>query len=372
MYEFQAPEEKVAQVRAKYEALINRGREEAVNTLTRIEAERPQDFLVPTDAFRFRANAHNKLEVALGRNGDTRVLAVHPHALDQGVSKTNIMGQTTARRLLDQEQPWSTDLLADALNRIYTNIDRERLLFRAVGDQVRGILSDRYRCLDSGPIFEHFVRAMQGFGAVPTDGHVYDTKVTLTMTLPTIFDPVPTDPRGLCVVGATLKNSDFGAGALDLRLFVLRVWCLNGAMRQDAFRQVHLGRRLDEDFAFSDETRRLDTQASISAMGDVIGALMRPERINEEMALLRRASETEIDVAALFQQLRKVGSVSKSEEKALVGVFNTPDVEMLPPGNTLWRASNAISLFAQDQEVSADRALELQILAGSVLDRAAA
>ena len=35
-YEFQASENKVAQIRSKYEAIINRGREQAISTLTRI------------------------------------------------------------------------------------------------------------------------------------------------------------------------------------------------------------------------------------------------------------------------------------------------------------------------------------------------
>lgn len=369
-FEFQANESKVAQIRAKYEALINGGREQAINTLTRIEAERPKDYIVPTDGFNFRAADAEKLVIDIGKNGEVKTLSLHPHALGQGVEKTKVITQSTARNLMAQKEPWATELLADALNRTYRNIDRDRMLVREVNGEARGILTDHYRRLDSGPIIENFVRNTQQFGAVPTFGRVYDTKVVLTMTLPTIFDPIPTDPKGLCVVGATLKNSDFGDGALDMRFFILRLICLNGAMREDAYRQIHLGRRLDENFAFSEETYRLDTLASISAMGDVIKGLLDPAKINSEMALIRRASETTVDVAKLFESLRKLGNITKAEEKALATTFNTPEVEMLPPGQNLWRASNAISLFAQDESVTADRALELQILAGSVLGKA--
>jgi len=370
MIDFVASQDKVSAIRAKYEQIINSGKEQAINTLARIEAERPQDFIVPIDSFHFRAVDPKNIVIDIGKNGDTKTLRLHPHALGQGVEKTNIVGATTHRKLMDQEEQWAAELLALNLNTIYGHADRERMLVRAVGGEVRGILSDRYRRLDSGPIFENFVRQTVGFGAVPTSGRVYDTKYAVTMTLPTVFDPVPTDPQGLCVVGATLKNSDYGDGKVDMRFHVLRLVCLNGLMREDSYSQVHLGKRLTDDFEFSEETYRLDTAATISAMGDVIKALFDPARIEQELMVVRRAIETEINVAKVFESLRKLGKITKAEERQVVDTYNTPDVVMLPPGNNLWRASNAISLFAQSPDVTADRALDLQHLAGAVLDRA--
>jgi len=370
MSQLVASQDKVAAIRAKYEAIINQGREQAINTLARIEAERPQDYIVPIGGFNFRAVDPKNIVIDIGKNGETKTLSLHPHALGQGVEKTNIVGATTHRKLMEQEEQWAADLLALNLNTIYGHADRERMLVRAVGGQVRGILSDKYRRLDSGPIFENFVRQTVGFGAVPTSGRVYDTKYAVTMTLPTVFDPVPTDPQGLCVVGATLKNSDYGDGKVDMRFHVLRLICLNGLMREDSYSQVHLGKRLTDDFEFSEETYRLDTAATISAMGDVIKALFDPARIEEELGRVRRASETTVDIKKMFESLRKLGKLSKEEERQVIDTFNTPEVVMLPPGQNLWRASNAISLFAQSATVTPDRALELQQLAGSVLDKA--
>jgi hypothetical protein len=190
------------------------------------------------------------------------------------------------------------------------------------------------------------------------------------MTLPTVFDPVPTDPQGLCVVGATLKNSDYGDGKVDMRFHVLRLICINGLMREDSYSQIHLGKRLTDDFEFSEETYRLDTAATVSAMGDVIKALFDPARIEDELGRVRRASETTVDIKKMFEALRKLGKLSKDEERKVVDTFNAPEVVMLPPGQNLWRASNAISLFAQSADVTPDRALELQQLAGAVLDKA--
>jgi hypothetical protein len=198
---------------------------------------------------------------------------------------------------------------------------------------------------------------------------VLDTKVTLTMALPTVFDPIRNDPRGMCIAGATLGNSDYGDGALFLRLFLKRLVCMNGMMRDDSFRQVHLGRRLSDDFTYSEQTYLLDTQASISAMTDVVRGLMDPAKINSEMRLLAAASEQETDVGKLFASLRANGSITKGEEKALAEVYNRPEVELLPPGNNLWRASNALSLFAQNTDLTPERQIDFEVLAGQVLNR---
>lgn len=369
MTDFVAAQDKVAAIRAKYEAILNNGRAQAVETLTRIEAERPQDYIVPIDSFHFRAVDPHKIVIDIGKNGDMKTMALHPHALGQGVERTNIVGATTHRKLMEQEEQWAADLMALNLNTIYQHMDRERMLVRAVNGEVRGILTDKYRRLDSGPIFENFIRqTVQGFGAVPTSGRAYDTKYAVTVALPTVYDPVPTDPRGLCIVTATLKNSDYGDGKVEMRFGVLRLICLNGMMRDDLYRKVHLGTQLTDDFEFSEKTYRLDTAATISAMTDVIKNVFDPARIEDELGRVRRASETEIDVKKAFEALRKLGKLTKGEEKSLVDTYNTPDVVMLPPGNNIWRAANALSLFAQDASVTPDRALELQQLAGTLLD----
>jgi hypothetical protein len=69
----------------------------------------------------------------------------------------------------------------------------------------------------------------------------------------------------------------------------------------------------------------------------------------------------------LDEQLRKV--LTKGEVDAVVQTFNSPDVENLPPGNSKWRLSNAISWVAGTL-VDADRKLDLMRLAGSVVETA--
>lgn len=75
-------------------------------------------------------------------------------------------------------------LLTDALNRIYAHLDRERMLLREVNDQVRAVLSARFRCMDSAPSIDAFVGACGERGAVPVESHASNTRWALKVLLP--------------------------------------------------------------------------------------------------------------------------------------------------------------------------------------------
>jgi len=366
MNDYQAATNVNDKIRAKFESILDKGRNSAVETMTRLESERPNDRIVNTKAFKFKPN---NTGLIVDVDGDE--FHVHKHALNQAVGKTGVLGQTTVRKLMETGKPWARELAADMLNKTYENVERDRLLIRSVGNQVRGVLSDKYRRMDSGPIFESFIQATQEFGCLPTDGRSLDTKSTLTMSLPHVFEPIPNEPLGMVLFGATLSNSDYGDGALSLKFAMLRIWCTNMCMRDEVIRKIHLGKRLADNVKFSEKTYMLDTETQASAVKDLIAGFLAPARVNEEMDRVRKAAEEAVDVKDVFQILYRKNSITKAEKNELIDVYNTPDVEMLPPGNNLWRASNAVSLFAQKEGVTDYRAVELQNLAGDMLDAVA-
>src|SRR5262249_23574703 len=158
------------------------------------------------------------------------------------------------------------------------------------------------------------------------------------------------------VYGLVLENSDFGNGALSLRTFVLRLFCTNYAIGNETLRQVHLGARLGDDFAFSDRTYRLDTAAKASAVRDLVRQNLAPSAIARLQDAIRRANDERIEPHKIGERLRKV--LSKGEVNQVVESFNSPDVENLPPGNTTWRLSNALSWVA-GKLTDAERKLDL-------------
>ena len=62
----------------------------------------------------------------------------------------------------------------------------------------------------------------------------------------------------------------------------------------------------------------------------------------------------------------KKNQLNKEDAQLAIAKFNSPDVELLPAGQTAWRWSNALSWLANETEDERKR-LDLQDLAGSLL-----
>jgi hypothetical protein len=183
--------------------------------------------------------------------------------------------------------------------------------------------------------------------------------------VPVIVEPVPNEVLAL---GVTFETSDYGAAALSVRAFMLRLACTNGLIVDSLLRQVHLGRRLSDGFSFSNETLRLDTAATASAIGDIVRTQLSRAKLDELQAAVRAAHQQQIAPHAIDTFLKK--AVTKSEADAIKTAFSSADVINMPPGQTTWRLAQAISWIA-GQSQDDERKLELMRTAGSLLPRAA-
>jgi hypothetical protein len=106
-----------------------------------------------------------------------------------------------------------------------------------------------------------------------------DLRLCLRAVLPVVFRP---GGEEIIAFEIEISNSDFGAGALSVRCFCLRVWCTNYARLDEELRKVHLGRRLDDSIEFSEQTYRLDTEAMSSAVHDIVRSSMSPAKVNAQ------------------------------------------------------------------------------------------
>lgn len=347
--------------RAKLQGLISEGQPKAQRVIETIQREQPVDHLVRTEALDFHANVNGSgVDLIFG---DARQ-ALHANALRQVSTKAGVpLGY--ARKLLDEDHTgWGPELLATNLRRIYSEnfVDSgTRFLLRSSQGQVRGFLSDRYRRLDSRPIVDAFAEACSSIGAVPVDGFCSDTKMSMKAMLPKIYEPVPNEVLSF---GVALENSDYGNGALSLRIFCLRLWCTNTAIADEGLRSVHLGARLGDNMSWSNKTHRLDQRRMCSAISDVVKGQLSAARINSFQQGIRQANEEKIAPSLVGSFLKR--SLTKANVERVSEAFRSADVENLPPGNTRWRLSNAISWVAGQTEEPEAR-LELMKLAGKVL-----
>lgn len=133
-------------------------------------------------------------------------------------------------------------------------------------------------------------------------------------------------------------------------------------------RQVHLGKRLDDNMVYSQRTYEYDSKTTVSALKDVVRLQLDSRSLTNRMDAVRVANEKEVTPGDARERLKKV--LNKGEAEAALNAYNSPDVYNLPAGQTAWRLSNAISWIA-GQTKDAERKLELMRVAGDVLPKAA-
>jgi hypothetical protein len=345
-----------AHFKQKIEGMIHSSVDRVTNVINQVENDTPEDALVLGKALKF-----------IAPGGGVRVVVkdqdhtIHNHAFQQVCDRPGIKNLPTVMRELNARGIWGQELVAKNLTEIYAHFNGDRFLMRSVRGEVRGMLSDKFRRLDSRPLLDGFVKAIQRYGARPIDGFALQTKMNLRAILPMVFEPVHGE---ILAFGAQLADSDFGDGKLAVSGFCLRMYCTNLATTEDVLNQVHLGRKLSDSVEFSNHTLQLDTATMASAVNDVVGHVLAPAAINRHIALVKQAVAEKIEPAQIHDWVKK--NLTKAESEKAISKFTSPDVEMLPAGQTKWRWSNALSWLANETE-DERRKLDLQDFAGGLL-----
>ncbi len=144
------------------------------------EGKIAQDYIAPIGV-NLKLNDHspvitfNDEDGKLSMNMPDGVFSLHDNAIEQLADRMAIP-QRYLRNLAGGE-PWARQLAATVLNEHSGWTERSRVLVRTVGQQVRGVLSDSYRRLNSVEILTAFVQEAAGQGAVISDAYMNDTKV---------------------------------------------------------------------------------------------------------------------------------------------------------------------------------------------------
>lgn len=335
------------------------------------EGKIAQDYIAPLGV-NLRAKQHDPVITFNGENGlmmnmPDGQFSLHANAVGQLADRMGVP-QRYLRTLAGGEE-WQVLLAAQILNEHSGWTQRSRVLVRTVGKQVRGVLSDSYRRLNSVEILTAFVEEASNQGAVISDAYMNDTKVWAETILPQPI-VVPTKNNGDVVIfaGARFSTSDYGDGAVDMRAFLLNGACLNGMVRESVMRQMNLGAKLPDSLALSQQTYELDTQTTVSAVRDLTRGLFLPENIKEKAYEIQGASEIEVDLEKEVKKLTSNGSLLKAEgqevEKLLMK--NDPN-DGVQGGSTLWKLTQAITAHART--LTPERSRELHEISGALLSR---
>jgi len=352
--------EKAAEwAREKFNQIIETGRSQGESLIRYLMENQPKDSMYTNDALNFTVD-DGKLAVM---NPVYGTMPFHPNAVSQACAKAGLPKVYMNTLLKDSQE----DLLALNFNRRFSDQprlkdgSRKRYRLRSVGNEVRGMVSDRYPLWDSNLLLSEFLAGAQKCGGVVVAAQAMDTKFSVKVVIPAMFEPIQHE---VMLFGASLRNSDYGDGKYDISGAVVRLRCTNLMTTESIFSKIHLARRLDESIVFSKETYEADTRALALATRDVVRNYLSPERVGGYVQAIQEAGAREIDADAVLEGLRARSRLLKEEVNEVKSVFRSADVENLPPGNTAWRLSNALSFFAKSAEPS--RSLELETLAGSV------
>lgn len=329
------------------------------------EHEVRKDFLVPSTGLNYQMDENGFKPVF-----NNQTFRVTDHSYRQLLSKANF-SKNYADYLSDlwedEKKEWAKDLFLHNLRELTeSNINGDRLLFRTVQGLIKGCLSSSYKRIDASPIFEAFLQEGMRAGFKPIDGVNTNSQYNLKMIFPKLYEPIE---KEYMVFGLSLSTSDYGKGAMDLKFYIVRMWCVNGAIGESFLRKVHLGRRFtEEDQNFSQETYELDTKTVSSAIRDIVS-----EGVENKSLItcdkIQKANEKEIDVKTILSSLRKKGVLNKDQANTAESLYNNvQEITLLPQDKGAWRFSNVLSLMANNSELDRDKSLELQETAYDLIE----
>lgn len=335
------------------------------------EGKIAQDYIAPLGV-ELKRNDHSPVitfngEGSLTMNMPDGQFSLHANAIGQLADRMGIPQRYL--RTLAGGAEWQIALAATMLNEHSGWTQRSRVLVRTVGTQVRGVLSDSYRRLNSVEILTAFVQEAAQQGAVISDAYMNDTKVWAETILPQPL-VIPTAKNGDVVIfaGARFSTSDYGVGAVDMRSFLLNGACLNGMVRESVMKQVHLGSKLPDNLRLSQETYALDTKTTVSAVRDLTSGLFSKDTLMQKAYEIQGASEMEVDLNHELNRLTSNGSLLKSEGSEVQKILMRNDPEDgVQGGATLWKLTQAITAHAR--ELTPERSRELHEISGQLMNR---
>lgn len=352
----------------KLEAMIESGRAKQAQVITHLmdEAERRKDYLVPASKFQFdgRMIEATPLSLQIGDDGENG-LFFNDYSFGQMASILGVP-ERFIKGVFDEDP----DVGANILNDLRYRLGDSRRLIREVDGTIRAVLSDRYKPIDQGRVIEMFLKAVQETGALPLDGFCTDRRYVLRAVIPQILEPMPNE---VVALGVHISSSDYGAGALNLAVFQIRMWCTNLAVGESVFREIHLGSRMNDDdglIQWSGRTVSLQGMTALSEMKDAMRAILAPENRDRIEASWRAAAMERINTQGEADKLRKQNILSKEDADNIVKlVQNEQRIEVLPSTpdpNSKLRFAQALSWLAQQAE--GEKRLDLEVAAGRYLN----
>lgn len=265
----------------------------------------------------------------------------------------------------DRMKLQAPDLLAENVNHWFGTYNQNRLV-RVLDHNVRAFLSDRYMVLDNYDLSQIVVPILAERQARIVSAEITETHLYIQAIFWEIEGEVKRDD--IIKAGIIIRNSEVGLGAVRIEPLLYRLKCENGMIANDfAMKKFHLGSKKDGGEGdiyqlLSDETKMLDSKATLMKVRDILSAVVTEEIFhNKLLPVVQRAMGIPIDnpIRAIENVTNKY-SLTEDEHNAVLK--NTYQNEM-----SLWGIANAVTQYANSDKVKYDRTIQLQEIGWDML-----
>jgi hypothetical protein len=282
------------------------------------------------------------------------------------------------KRYYDRMQTEAPALLDGNVNHWFHNKPEQRMV-RTLEGRVRAFLSNRYRRMDNYDLMERAVLPEFARFGDRLQFHVAaltDTRLYIRAILPELAMDVQTIPGDhtflggdgggdIVQAGIQIRNSEVGAGKLDVSPFIWRLRCLNGLVVTEAgMSRYHVGKAQDEeDFAiYADDTRQADDRAFFLKVRDMVRAALDEVQFTAIVDTLRETATGEpiTNPVKTTELLAKSYNLLETEQASILQYLTT--------GGDLsqWGVVNAVTRAAKDAP-GFDRQADLETLGGELV-----
>ena len=258
-------------------------------------------------------------------------------------------------------------LLDHNINSWFRDMDAQRMI-RTLDNRARAFLSDKYLPIDNYEIATRVLPIIDK--VVHLNGDNVSCEITeRSMYLKVIKHKMEGEVSVGDVVqsGIIVRNSEVGQGMVEIKPFVYRLVCKNGAVI-DAVAKTrrHIGRTIDltsDDYEiYRTETLNAANQAFLMQIEDTVSSVVNPATFDKILDSMREAKDrkfTNKNIPAVVElATKKYGIAESAKDNILTHLIREGDT-------SLYGLANAVTRYSQDV-ADYDTATDLEAIGGKM------
>lgn len=275
-------------------------------------------------------------------------------------------------------------LLTENLNTWLNIRAADMRLVRTMGGRARAYMSNAYRCIDNFDLATAVLQEIlvmnreNDMGMYCASANVTDNYMHLKFTTEKLSGVVKKGDHSkaddIVQAGLVIKNSEVGLASVSVEPMIVRLICWNGAVMATAIKRRHVGSRAllgdsNVEELLSDATKKLDDQALMAKIRDVVKGSLKEDIFYGNLELLKKAdgrplnyNGQDVSVKPVITELSKRHGFSEKEGENILNAY-MKTIETT--GQTQWGVGNAVTLAA-GHSTSYDRASEMEKIGGEI------